>query len=229
MKFFKKNILTAIVCGLLFSSCDEDVLVSSGYKANVQFVNVIQNAPTMSVNVRQIPLITGLPYGVSSGYRSVEAGRPQSFQIINAEGANIGGANSYTLGQNGNYTIFAFTSANRLTLLPLIDSLKTEPAGKVRFRFAHLDESVEEVEAFLLKEGTTELIAPFPFSYYSGENSQYAAIEPGVYSFILREPGSDVDVARLDNIQFSTQKNYTFYTYNSGGVMQLRSLEIPTK
>jgi hypothetical protein len=209
------------------TGCDEDVLVSTEKTASLQVVNGHSQIQAMDITVQDRPFAEALPLGIATGYRSVEAGILQNIQI-NSAGTRIG-EQSYTFAQNGHYTVFAFNSTGRLTFLPLIDSLKTDPAGKVRFRFAHLDESVEEVEAFLLKEGTTEVIAPFPLSYYNGENSQYAAVEPGVYSFIIREPGSDDDVARLDNIQFSSQKNYTFYTYNSGGVMQLRSLEIPTR
>ncbi|HYF02132.1 MAG TPA: DUF4397 domain-containing protein [Patescibacteria group bacterium] len=231
MKIPFKNLYIVGFCisCILYAGCTEDVLQTPERKASVQFVNAVTQIPVMGVKVQQQQVLKDLPYGSASGYRAVEAGKPRSIQIDSAGVKDIDRPTSYMFAHNGNYSVMIFSSASRITILPLIDTLRADPNGKARFRFVHLDETVDEVEVLLFKNSNSNGITPFPYPFFSGENSQYALVEPGMYSLVLREPGSSSDVARLDDFVFSNHKNYTFYTFKNNQATSIRVIETNTR
>lgn len=206
--------LLLMITSLLLSACDDGVITFPVPEpAMVRIINVTQNVPIARV-VFDSTIVTEAARGKSSTYTQVSAGRPITFTLgspTTTYRSNL----RYTFGGNARVILFARGDTNGLvefrreiqdTILP-----STSPSAVIRF--THMAENVDKAYFVEVWSNGTRLMGQ---DFEPGISSpSYTAIQPGTYSFEIREAGTTNVLARLSNVPLLSGSSYMLYTFDS--------------
>lgn len=182
--------------------------------ASVLIVNTTQNVPTVRVTMDST-INVDVTRGNASAYTQVAAGRPVTF-FIGSPSTVYRDNLRYTLGGNGRVILFVRGDTNSLVEFRREIQDTVMPAGSTSsvIRFTHMAERVDK--AYFLEVWITGGPRLLPEEYEIGISSPvYHGIEPGTYSFEVREGGTTNVLAVLPNVQISAGRSYMLYTFDA--------------
>ncbi len=183
--------------------------------AAVRIVNTTQNVPIVRVTMDST-INVDVARGLATEYTPVAAGRPITIQI--GSPTTIYRDNlRYTLGGNGRVILFVRGDTSSLVEFrrEIQDTVLPPGTTSSVIRFTHMAENVVD-KAYFLEVWITGGTRLLPEEYEPGISSPlYHGIEPGTYSFEVREGGTTNVLAVLPNVQISAGRSYMLYTYDA--------------
>lgn len=209
------RLLGMFVAILSIVACESGVITfPTPEPAAVLIVNTTQNVPITRVTMDST-INVDVERGLASAYTEVAAGRPVTF-FIGSPTMVYRDNLRYTLGGNGRVILFVRGDTNSLVEFRREIQDTVMPAGSTSsvIRFTHMAERVDK--AFFLEVWITGGPRLLPEEYEIGISSPvYHEIEPGTYSFEVREGGTTNVLAVLPNVQISAGRSYMLYTYDA--------------
>ncbi|HLP27523.1 MAG TPA: hypothetical protein VK147_02705 [Candidatus Didemnitutus sp.] len=182
--------------------------------AAVRIVNTTQNVPIVRVTMDST-INVDVARGLTTEYTPVAAGRPITFQIGSPTTLYRDNLR-YTLGGNGRVILFVRGDTSSLVEFrrEIQDTMLSPGTTSSVIRFTHMAENVDR--AYFLEVWITGGTRLLPEEYEPGISSPfYHGIEPGTYSFEVREGGTTNVLAVLPNVQISSGRSYMLYTYDA--------------
>lgn len=200
---------------MLLVSCQSGVITfPTPDPAAVRIVNVTQNVPITRVTMDST-IAVDAGRGNASGYTSVAAGRPIAFTIGNT--AKVYRDNlKYTLGGLGRVILFVRGDSTSLVEFrrEIQDTLMPTSSTTAVIRFTHMAELVDK--AYFLEVWIVGGPRLLPEEYEPGISSiSFKGIQPGIYSFEVREARTTNVIATLPNVTVTAGVSYMLYTYDT--------------
>jgi len=209
------RLFSLVACLALLVSCESGVITFPAPEpAAVRIVNVTQNVPITRVTMDST-IAVDAARGDASGYISVAAGRPIAFTIGNTEKVYRDNL-KYTLGGSGRVILFVRGDSTSLVEFrrEIQDTLMPSSSATGVIRFTHMAELVDK--AYFLEVWIVGGPRLLPEEYEPGISSiSFKDIQPGTYSFEVRESRTTNVLATLPNVLISAGKSYMLYTYDA--------------
>jgi len=204
----------AMVVALLISACSDGVITFPiPDPAKVRIVNVTQNVPVTRV-VFDSTIVVDAARGKASDFVQVAAGRPVQFTLGTPNSVYRSNLR-YTLGGDARVILFARGDTNGLVEFrrEIQDTLLSAQSANAVIRFTHMAENVEKAYFVEVWSNGTRLMSQ---EYEPGISSpNYTSIQPGTYSFEVREAGTTNVLARLQNVSITRGGSFMLYTYDA--------------
>ncbi|MBM4178460.1 MAG: DUF4397 domain-containing protein [Ignavibacteria bacterium] len=180
--------------------------------AQVRIVNVTQNVPTVRV-IFDSTIVVDAQRGKASNFAQVAAGRPIAFTL--GSPSTVFRSNlRYTLGGNARVILFARGDTNGLVEFrrEIQDTTIPSQSPNSVIRFTHMAENVDKAYFVEVWSNGTRLMAQ---DYEPGISSPaYTVLQPGTYSFEIREAGTTNVLATLKDVTITAARSYMLYTYD---------------
>jgi hypothetical protein len=218
-------ILVALGMLALLTGCESGVLVfPTPQPAKVRFVNVTSDIATVRVVVDAATTVD-VARGDASDYTDVGAGRQVAVVVTEPDPDPADATPSrifvdttkYTFGEEARVILFVFGDTTGTTAFrrEIQDTVLPSPTSTPVIRFTHMALSVDKayfVDVFIT--GGRQLFANQEFSPGISA-STYEEIEPGTYTFELRESGTTNVVAILRDVTIEAGRPYMLYSYDA--------------
>lgn len=229
-KHFLISTLIAAAAALLAGGCEDGVLTfPMPNPALVRIANVTLNVPRARVFIDSSTTID-INRGEASSFVEVAAGREVPFQIESATRVFLRDA-KYSLGGDGRVILFVRGDTTRgkngvlFSSVPVYDTLLPAGSKSAVIRFSHMAEEVDLGSSTELWITGGRIVDSKVF--IPGESStRYNSIDPGEYSFELREAGTTTVLSRLNNITIEPGRSYMIYSYNRSAALDDINLAI---
>lgn len=166
-----------------------------------------------SESVMHLPVY--VPRAQASQPVAVASGREAILSIGSQNDRFYQDSLKYTFGESGRVTLFAFgDSYNKVEFRsPLRDTALASDASVAAVRFLHMAGTTGvgfyEVEVF-----ANDLNLFSTFFEPGGGSRGYVLLQPGSYTFELRELGTPNVLVKFANVQLSKGQAYTFYSFD---------------
>ena len=200
---------------LLVYGCDTGVLsFPTPEQAGVRIVNVTQNLPVLRITIDSATVLDE-NRGESSDYSMVAAGRPVTF-TIGTINEILRDNLRYTLGGGGRVILFVRGDTTSLVEFrrEIQDTVLPQNSTSSVIRFTHMAQSVDKV--CFLEVWVTGGSRLLPEEFELGHSSvTYTGIQPGTYSFEIREGGTANVLATLPNVKIDAARSYMLYTHDA--------------
>lgn len=198
----------------LMSSCSDGVITfPTPDPARVRIVNVTQNVSVARV-VFDSTIVVDAPRGQASAFTEVPAGRPV-VMTLGTPTKVFRSSLKYTLGGNARVILFAKGDSNGLVEFrrEIQDTILPTVSTKAVVRFTHMAENVDKAYFVELWCNGKQLM---PQEFEPGISSPtYTTLEPGTYSFEIREAGTTNVLATRPNVQISAGVSYMLFTFDT--------------
>ncbi|MCX6139795.1 MAG: hypothetical protein NTX15_03035 [Candidatus Kapabacteria bacterium] len=211
----KQSGLLVILIGAMLTGCDSGVITFPAPEpALVRIANVTQNVPVSRVTIDSTKVVD-VPRGDASQFTEVSAGRPVTFTIGSPDKvfrSNL----KYTFGGGGRVILFVRGDTTSLVEFrrEIQDTLLPSNTPNSVIRFTHMAETVDK--AYFLEVWITGGEKLLPEEYEPGISSlNYKSIQPGTYSFEVREGRTSNVIATLQNVTIKSGQSYMLYSYDA--------------
>lgn len=179
-KTLSKAIITLILFGLFFSSCQKPGKEEPELQSAVNIVNATIGMPQIAFFINR-SRVQGDPlkYTNESGYFITFPGA-REFDVAADGISDYILKTSFSFKQNTYHTVFITGESSSISALFTNDDLTNPPTGKAKIRFVHLSPDAGNL-LLGVKNGSTL----FPDQAYKSA-SQFVNLDPGVYDLQLK-------------------------------------------
>jgi hypothetical protein len=192
---------------VLFTGCSEDSkspVASSDSKVKVRVIHTSYDAPAVDVSVNNNVVISGLGYGLSSGYAELDAGNA-SIKVTPSGASNPVVINAdLVLEADKEFTIFASGSLSNIAPVVVEDN-RQSVSNKAKIRFAHMSPDAPAVD-IKLNDGNGPVV--FGNVAFKGIEN-YVEVDEGTYVFAVTPANSTDEVIVFDPIMVENELVYT--------------------
>ena len=202
--------MTTVVIG-----CEDGVLnFPQPAPASIRIVNVTQDVASLSVVIDgNITLLS--KRGQVSADMGVPAGRRIS--LVFRDGDNVIGRDTLRQTFGGGAQLILFAKGTKTNIVDFRQAIQdtTVTGSPMAFvRFTHMSDYFDKAGfAELWFEGGQKV---FDNIFEPGISSRdYTQLVPGIYSFVLREEGTGVELSRLNNVNLSAGASYMIFSYDA--------------
>ncbi len=210
---------------IVLAGCESGVLVfPTPQPANVRFVNVTSDISTVRVMIDGGTTVD-VARGDASDYTDVGAGRQVAIVVTEPDPVPSDAiparifvdTTKYTFGERGRVILFVFGDTTGTTAFrsEIQDTVLPSSTSKPVIRFTHMALTVDKayfVDVFIA--GGRQLFSGQEFSPGISASS-YEELEPGTYTFELRESGTTNVVATLRDVTITSGRSYMLYSYDA--------------
>lgn len=185
-------------------------LVPAPTTAHVRFIHTSYDAPDVDVWIDGSVEFSGLLYGNSSGYTTIEKGT-RNIQVT-PTGLTVPvviDANLY-YARNTYYTAIAFDQFAMIEGVQFSDD-KTPNASQAKFRFVNASPDAPALDIKIWVPMGPGIIENVAFK----NASDYIALDAGPYIFIITEAGSDTPLYSYQMINMNAGTTYTMVAYGT--------------
>jgi len=214
-----------LIAAVVLIGCESGVLVfPTPQPAGVRFVNVTQNIDPVRLVIDNTTNVD-VPRGLAASYADVGAGRQVALVVTepDADPSDTRAARifvdttKYTFGEGGRVILFVYgdTTSTISFRREIQDTVMPSASSKPVIRFTHMALNVDK--AFFVDvwiSGGRQLFANQEFS--PGISSAvYEELEPGTYTFEIRESGTTNVLATLKDVTILAGRPYMLYSYDA--------------
>lgn len=211
----KYNRLLGLIASIALVGCESGVITfPAPDPAFVRIANVTQNVPISRVTIDST-IGVDITRGEASSFTEVSAGRPIVFTIGSPEKVYRNNL-KYTFGGGGRVILFVRGDTTSLVEFrrEIQDTLLPTDAPTSVIRFTHMAETVDK--AYFLEVWITGGERLLPEEFEPGISSlTYKNIQPGTYTFEVREGRTTNVIATLPNVTIIPGQSYMLYTYDA--------------
>ena len=207
------SIISIAVTAALLTSCTENVLTfPDPDPAKVRIINTTQDVSELSIVIDGTATVKA-NRGEATDYTTTPAGRPVGFVLKEGNEELRRDTLFYTLGGNGQVILFARGAKTGLVeFRRAIHDTTLAPGDDPVIRFTHMAENTDQfitMEVFFLGGENV-----FGEEFDPGLSSSYVSLEPGQYSFEVREWETTNVAVTLENITLERGKAYMLYAWD---------------
>jgi len=215
---FKKKIfagLAVLSLGLVFvAGCSDDdnnpMSSNTDISTAVRVIHTSYDAPDVDIRVDGAVAIGGLGYGQSSGYATIEDGMRNIAVTPAGASSPVVIEADLDLNANTSYTVFAVNNLGSIEPVVAVDD-RSRVEGKAKVRFLHASPDAPAVD-IKLNSGD----GPTVFGNRSFKDiTDYAAVDPGTYTFVVTPAGSNTEVLVFDPINVTAGVIYTVVAHGT--------------
>ena len=209
-KFFS---LVFLSVGLIAVGCNDDdptIMGSTAGTSNVRVLHTSYDAPDVDIKVNGATAISGLGYGKSSGYATLNSGTnnisvtPAGADVPVVIDADI------VLEENKEYTVIATDALSSITAVIAEDN-RSAVSDKAKIRFAHMSPDAPPVD-IKLNDGN----GPAVFSNAAFKDvADYITVDGSTYTFAVTGNGSTAEVVIFDPITVTNGSVYTVVAHGT--------------
>lgn len=210
-----KRVLTILLCLLSFA------LVSCGSKsngnANLRIVNLIPDAPSVSVQLgTNPPLVTGLLFQQFTQYLGVPGGS-QDF-MVSANGGQSFAINQTNSMGSGNYSYIVYAPVVSATgMLVNENNLPTPNSGTFNFRVINVAAGIGPIDVYLTPAGTDiNSTSPTIANIGLGGVSLFVSVNTGSYELRVTATGTKQVVYDTAVQSFNNGASYQAAVFTKG-------------
>lgn len=162
---------------------------------------------------------TAVTSGSASGYATINAGAA-TFSLERSGSGTPSAQTTLTLASGVNYTLVAYTSAQQLQIMPLLDNEVAPASGDGKIRILNLSPDAGSVNVYMASDGGDLSTASALASFVTGTTG-YFVVNKGTYHIWITGATDKTDL-RLDipSVVISDQQILTLIlTSTAGGVL----------
>ncbi len=203
------------ICSLLIFSAltqgckkDKDEIIDSPLQAKLMVIHASPDGNEINVRLNNANYFPSVLYGSSGGYVPVNTGQT----LLRASQA---GNPAYvidtvlSLGANSNYSLFIIDSAKKMKGALVYDVFGGPSTGKSLIRFLHFSPNTPTIDLGIT--GGTNMFSNRSFNDQSvdGLLAAFKEIDAGVYSFDLKQAGTQTVLVSVPGINIAAGNTYT--------------------
>ena len=194
-----------LVLGL--TACSDDPELDRG---RVRVIHGSYDAQDIDIffDDQQIPTVSQVPFGSSSGYATVNAGPRKVKAVSTGSATSVLATETVTVDKDSSHTIFVFDEASAIDAAVVKDALSVS-ADRAKVRFVHGAPDGGAVD--LRTDATTSLFSDVKFK----DVSDYAEVAPGEFEFSLVATGQTQTILDLKSVTLEKGKVYTIAVWGT--------------
>ena len=199
-----KNVMLTITLAVLFGSCKKENTDTTGV-SSVAIINASPTLATYNTYIDGTKIIAGaLPFGGAIPYVQVTAGSHTLKFTAETDPTTLL-SKTITVEGNNAYSFFMINRNEDMDGLLISDNSTSSSTEKAFIRFVNLSPDAPALD-FLLSNATQNLVTNKSYKEASG----FAEIDPGTYSFDVKNDAGGVVMNTLGNSVLEAGKYYTF-------------------
>jgi hypothetical protein len=189
-------------------------------------VNVSPNAGNIDVFLNGSPVVYSLPYGVDTGYFSVQPGT-YTLSIDSAGNTTPWYNQGISFAPGVAYSVFVIDSVSNLHTAVVVDSATVPSADSVRLRFFNFSPNTPAVDVVL--SGTiVSANRSYDDEAANTALAQFSLFAPGTYTLELHVAGTSTVLLSVPNVVLQGGKIYTLYAKGFVGDTGAEALSVGT-
>lgn len=222
MKFALGILLASVITAI--AGCSDGVITFPAPEpAQIRVVNATINVPLLRVTIDSSSYVD-VARGAASSFTTVPAGRPATF-FFGSPSRTYRSDLRFTLGGSARVLLFIWGDSSSVIEYRRVIQDTLLPAGTPNafVRFTHMGGSTGsgfyEVDVWI--NGQTKLTQEY---FEPGASSaSYSTLQPGRYSFELRESGTSTVLATLADVELRAGTSYMLFSFDAAtaGDLQL--------
>jgi hypothetical protein len=195
-----------IVAALFFYACsdDDNSVSSTPGKTNVRVIHASYDAPAVDVSVNGTNAISGLAYGISSGYAELDAGEAAIRVTPTGQTQPVVINADLVLEDDLEYTIFASGALANIAPVVAVDD-RSPVADMAKIRLVHLSPDAPVVDLRLNNADGPNVFSTVLF----GDAVAYTEVAQGSYVFAVATKGSTDELVRFQAVTLEAGNVYT--------------------
>lgn len=209
-----RSTLLSLFVVMILSACSDGVLTfPTPDPALVRVVNTTQDVEQLTIVIDEVATVTA-SRGASADTVRAAAGRPIGFVLKEGSTTLRRDTLFYTLGGNGRIILFTRGSKqNVVEFRRVIQDTVLAPSNVPLIRFTHMAENTDQyISLEVWISGGQQLFGEI---FDPGLSSKYQELQPGSYTFELREAGTTNVVATLPDVQIKNGQSYMLYAWDT--------------
>lgn len=216
--------LLLLLCALACGGCDNSSS-TQGDVAQLRFLQASPDAPSVDVLVDSLLVLSGLSFGESSDYITVDEGA-RRIRVSQAADPNPFIDVNYTLISGNDYTFVLANNMGQIDALLLEDNSSEPDFGKFKLRFLQAAPSLPLVDVYLVDQNEsladlTPEAARVPFEGVV----DYIGFSEGTYSLQLTTPRTKHVVFDSGPLPFKARQIRTIVVVDApGGGLPFRAI-----
>lgn len=171
----------------------------------VKILHASPNTPNVDIYVNDNLLLSDFAFKELSDYIPIEPGKYNVKVFMAGTTTEPILEKEIQVPAQTRLTLAAIDIDEKISLLPIPESVTPESLYNTHLRFVHLSPGAPEVD-ILLQNGT-ELFSNVGY----GETTAYISIPRGVYTFLIKPSDGEDAVMTISNVTLSPNFYYTFY------------------
>jgi len=199
--------MTVLGIAFLFTACSKDSkspMAADESTAKVRVIHTSYDAPAVDVTVNGTTAISGLDYGLSSGYAELDAGETNVKVTPAGASEPVVIEADLVLEADKEYTVFA--SGDLATIEPVVVEDNRQPmSSKAKIRFAHMSPDAPAVDIRLNSGDGPVVFGDVAFKSVES----YIEVDEGSYVFAVTPANSMTEVIVFDPITVESGMVYT--------------------